>query len=490
MAKDRSGKFHPVKGKPSGAGKEEGLGLRESITPEELEQDLKMTDKYTKGPDKLEESVHMLHPNRNTSKKEEQRKLVSEQQEGAGNKSMQQTFTQHATDVQIEEISTPVSKERLQQLSAFEAPVCISIYIPTHQSNWEATERYDVIAFKNHLQDAMKTLREQGLDELELERILEPGFEVLRDDSFWKELDGGLAFFIADGFFSYIKLPATVEEKMTIGHRFLLSPLLLFQERLVRHFFILVISKKQAKLFRADQWQITAIEVPELPRGVEDVIHFEEKDDQQLFRTGGRGGTGGANFHGIGSGKPDEKENLAIYFHEVDETLRKEVLNTETAPLLLAGIDYMMALYSQTAKYKHVWPETLNGSHEFENVTEMYKQAMPIMKAYFEEPKITALERFGNKSGTSLTSTDVTEIIPAAFYGRVDTLFVQQGASIHGTFDEANNQLQLADNTNDKAQEDLLDKVVMQTALKEGDVIILDKNEMPEQATLAAIMRY
>lgn len=60
------GKDH--RGQPSGTNKEEGLGLRPTISPEDIEQDQQMTEKYTTGEDELADNVREMHPNRNTDK--------------------------------------------------------------------------------------------------------------------------------------------------------------------------------------------------------------------------------------------------------------------------------------------------------------------------------------------------------------------------------------------------------------------------------------
>ncbi len=70
MGKDQNEVFHPGKGKPSGANKEEGLGLQ-ATGPEKMEEYLEITDKYTTGKDELAPGVPVKHPNRNTSKSEE-----------------------------------------------------------------------------------------------------------------------------------------------------------------------------------------------------------------------------------------------------------------------------------------------------------------------------------------------------------------------------------------------------------------------------------
>ncbi|GEO07956.1 hypothetical protein [Segetibacter aerophilus] len=69
MSKDQNGTFHPGKGKPSGANKEEGLGFQ-ATPPEKMEEYLEITDRYTDGADQLAEDVPVRHPNRNTSKGE------------------------------------------------------------------------------------------------------------------------------------------------------------------------------------------------------------------------------------------------------------------------------------------------------------------------------------------------------------------------------------------------------------------------------------
>jgi hypothetical protein len=69
MGKDENGTFHPGKGKPSGANKEEGLGLQ-GTPPEKMDEYLDITERYTNGDDQLAEDVPVRHPNRNTSKGE------------------------------------------------------------------------------------------------------------------------------------------------------------------------------------------------------------------------------------------------------------------------------------------------------------------------------------------------------------------------------------------------------------------------------------
>jgi hypothetical protein len=486
MGKDRSGKFHPKKGKPSG-NKEEGLGVSSVLDPESVKKNLEISDKYTIGADTLDPSVHMLHPNRNTQKKIQQ----SEEQDdnNSSDKTIREKLNDDIVETVIDELPYQLSKEAFAELANHTSEVAMSIFIPTHKGGVEVNEQQDIIIYKNALQEAEKLLKEKKIDELQILKLLKPGYDLLRKDKFWYNQNKGLALFISDNHFKYIKLPFEPKEEILLNNSFLvapLAPILLSNE----YFYLLVMSKKQAKLFRADKFGIEAINVPGLPEGVDDVVHFEEKEDQKLFRTGGRGGTGGANFHGIGAGKPDEKKNIELYLEEVDDTIWKEVLHNETVPLLLAGIEYMIPIYRSVSDYNFVWQDAIaKGALEHENSNVLYEMAMEKMKPYFDQKLEKAKNEYGNKSAGSLTTSIATEVIPACYYGQVDTLFVQKDAHIWGRFDKENNKLEIH-NEHVEGDDCMIDKAVIQTILNSGNAFLLPAEEMPVQSKVAAILRY
>jgi hypothetical protein len=79
--------------------------------------------------------------------------------------------------------------------------------------------------------------------------------------------------------------------------------------------------------------------------------------------------------------------------------------------------------------------------------------------------------------------------VPASYYGRIAHLFVQKGAHLWGTFNEMSNELQLHDGDGDGG-ESLIDNAVVRTLMTGGDVYIVDKDDMPADAPLAAVFRY
>lgn len=489
MGKDREGKFHPRKGKPSGQLRE-GPRVVQPVDTSSFEERLQIADKYTDGDEMPAPNIHVRHPNRNVDKREERQRTKETQRfNSSANKSVSETFVADRADSDARELPAMLTKEQFAELANLQRDQCISVYMSTTgTSSVEASKQKDFIGFKNKLQQLTALLKDRDVEQSQIERLLKPGYDLLRKEEFWSSLTQGLAVFIAHGYFRYIRLPLTPKDELVINASFYLTPLIpVMTSR--DYFYALVLSKKQAKLYRADAFGMQYISVPGMPKGVDDVVHFEEKDDLDLFRTDTSGAGAGANYHGVGAGRPDMKTNIASYFDEVDETLWKEVLRDEKVPLLLVGVEYLIPIYKQVAKYKPIWDEALTGNHEYEDTGSLYLQARMKMEPYFQERVNKALTIYGNQSATQLTSSVAADVIPAAHYGRVSQLFVLKDEHIWGTFDEMNNILTIH-NTQEEGDECLVDKAVIKTLLTGGEVFVLPAEKMPVKSKLAALMRY
>ncbi|HEY8898500.1 MAG TPA: hypothetical protein VIM79_26915, partial [Niastella sp.] len=193
MGKDREGKFHPLKGKPSGANKSE---------PE------------------IPDDLPKRHPNRNTSKGSDNSTTNATQ-----NKSRNVPFNEEFTKTEPEELPGILTKEAFVELAGYEKPPCISILLPTHKAGVAVNEQADLLAFKSALQEVEKMLTEKGTEQIVIKRMLKPGYDLIREEGFWRSLNNGLAVFIADGFFKYVKLSAPLVPHIHINTAFYVSPL-------------------------------------------------------------------------------------------------------------------------------------------------------------------------------------------------------------------------------------------------------------------------
>lgn len=481
MAKDRSGGFHPTKGKPSG-GRPEGLGVS-TAPPEEIEEFLDRTDQYVQDDETLDPTVPVRHPNRRT---------------GGGNGSSRKpnlrgsdTTIEMATapDVETEPEQLPdlPDKELFAELAGFQSDCCVTIYLPTHQAGVEVNEKHDAILLKNTLKDVAAQLAGQGIETARIEQLLTPAYGLLQQDRFWGRMEKGLAIFIADGYFKYLKMRVAPQHEAVCQKRFYMTPLIPALA-CKTYFYLLVINKQKCKLFRADAFGMEPIEVPGLPDEMLDVKRLSDKD-ASTFRAGVSSGSGGANFHGMGGGNPDHKDTIAVYFEAVDDIIYKEVLHAENVPLLLAGVEYLIPIYRSVSDYHNICPESLTGSHEHDELHHLYAQAREIMQPYFDQGLDKALTIYANQSASPLSSSVIDDVIPAAYYGRISHLFIQKGTHIHGQFDEMNAKLDMQESGQESA-EDLADMAVIKTLTQGGDVYLLPEERMPAPSPMAAVFRY
>lgn len=482
MGKDQSGGFHPPKGKPSAINKVEGMGV--STTPSEnIEEFLDRDSTYMEDDMTLDPSIPVRHPNRNTSKGENNFKAKVNTPES--DKTVELTVAEDVK-TEIEELPGVLTKEIFIELATFRSSCCATVFMPTHQSGVEVNEKQDLILFKNALQDLSKKLSEKQIPVSVIEKMLTPGYELLKDDTFWNSLHKGLAVFISEGYFKYIRMPVAPVFEVICNHQFYVSPLvpvLACKE----YFYLLVINKQKCKLFRADQFGMEFVPVADLPESMEDVKRLSQKDASTVRV--GSSTAGGANFHGMGGGNPDDKTNIAVYFEYVDDILFKEIFNKENVPLVLAGVEYLIPIYKSVCDYHNVCNEALTGSHEHDDKNELYEKARELMLPYFKQPLTKALTIYANQSATELTSFIPAEIIPAAYYGRISHIFIQKKVHSWGTFDENTGEISIHDEQGQES-EDLVDMALIKTMMTGGEVFLLEKEEMPAASPMAAVFRY
>jgi hypothetical protein len=481
MGKDRSGKYHPGKGKPTGINKEEGLGIQ-ATDPDKMDEYLEITEKYTDG-EKVAPGVRVRHPNRNTSKGEDSFKAKENLEES--DKAKDNSHNREVSTTPVEELPGILTKELFAQIAAYRSSFCISIYCDTHTAGEEVNERFDTTAFKNILQGIEKKLVEKNVSPTSIEKLVKPGFDLIRDDEFWLNLSPGLAVFIAEDYWKFIKMPVAPGNDVVFDSSFFVSPLLPIIIS-PEYYYLLVISKKRIKLFRGNKFGIEFISVPDLPESMPEVTGDVEKN-RTTWRTGG-GATGGANFHGAGE-DVDHKTEIASYLEAVDDVLYKQIFNKENAPLLLAGVEYLIPIYRSVCDYHNVCKEALTGSYEHHTGSALHEEAIKVMTTFFNQAKNKAKELFANNIATPLTSSMVHTVIPACYYGRVSHLFVRKGAHLPGLFDELNNKLQIHEKQEENS-EDLIDNAVEKAFLSGSEVFLVEAAEMPSEGDIAAVFRY
>jgi hypothetical protein len=195
-------------------------------------------------------------------------------------------------------------------------------------------------------------------------------------------------------------------------------------------------------------------------------------------------------FHGHGSREDNLKAEIVQFFNLADKALLKHM--DRDAPVVLAGVEYLLPRYHETTEHPKVLEEGLTGNADGLSAEELRDAAWEIVEPLFLEDRRRAAERYSDLQGSGRASSRYQEILPAAHDGRIDTLFVARGVRLWGTYDaqgrEARHQSNQTEQTN--GSEDLLDLAAVQTFLNGGTVYAVPQQEIPDGQAMAAIFRY
>lgn len=374
-----------------------------------------------------------------------------------------------------------LSRDELKTLIEKSEGACVSIFMPTHRAGVKAQQ--NPIRFKNLLRKAEEQLIAGGLRSIEVTGLLEPAQKFLWDDSFWRQ-GNGLAMFLSPKVFRYYRLPFDIEELVVVADRFHIKPFLR-QLNGDGRFYVLALSQNEVRLFEGTRNIVNEINPEGVPRSLAEALKYDDPEKQLQSHSGTP--AGGAIFHGHAV-TDDAKINILRYFHKIDDGLR-ELLREERAPLLLAAVEYLFPIYKEANSYPCLMEDGVKGNPESMSAGELHERAWAVVQPYFQKKQKEAVAQYKQLTGTGRTSKEIKEAVPAAYYGRIDLLFVAAGLQQWGAFNPDTNEVKLHQEA-EPGDEDLLDFIAVQTILNGGTVYAVEPGEVPENAPLAAIFRY
>lgn len=367
----------------------------------------------------------------------------------------------------------------------------VSIFLPTHERGSETQQ--DPIRLSNLLDEAERSLKGSGSGR-EAGDLLKPARDLLKDDDFWLHQGLGLALFLAPDGLRMFRLPIELREKVVVSDRFHVKPLLPLLTGDGR-FHVLALSQGRVRLLEASRDACRELDLHDVPASLRDVVGYDWEERSLQFHSAaagarvGAGGGPGVVFHGHGSAKDDTKPELRKYVHAVDRGVMR-LLQDRSRPLVLAAVDYVAAMYRQETKYPNVVEGVVEGNPDRRSANELRDEAWKLVEPQFQAARDAATSRYRELGGgkTGHTSDELETVVPAAFAGRVQTLFVARDVEQWGRYDPETTQLTLH-GKRAADDDDLLDVAAAETLVRDGDIYALDAEDMPGSA-IAAVFRY
>lgn len=379
------------------------------------------------------------------------------------------------------------SKSELRVLAEARLGWHVSLYMPFYSPGLEAQQ--NPIRLRNLLNTAEEQLISSGLRGPEARDLLAPARRLVTDSPFWRYQSEGLAVFCAEDWFHSYRLPLRFAELVVVADRFHVKPLLPLLSG-DGHFYVLALSQNEIRLLEGSRSSVAALELEEVPESLSEALKWDDPERQLQFHTGTGERTNGraAIFHGHGVGTGDAKTNILRYFQQVDDGICR-ILAEDPAPLVLAGVDYLLPIYRSASEHPNLVEAAITGNPEELSDAELHQAAWQLVQPLFAQAEEAAAARYRRLAGTGLAITGLDEVLVAAHHGRVDTLFVALGRQRWGRFDDTSQRSELREEP-EPGDEDLLDLAAVQTLLQGGTIYVVEPDQIPAAADVAAILRY
>jgi release factor family 3 len=379
----------------------------------------------------------------------------------------------------------------LEVLVACEKRPAISIYMPTHLSGREV--RQDAIRLRNLLNAATKRLGAEHRPP-EIAELLDPARRLVDDEEFWRYQERGLAVFMAPGFHRVHKLPVAVAEDVFVGAHFCIRPLLPLAHPEAR-FWVLTISASRTRLYHGSRWNFDELPGIDLPQGIREI--YDESVYQEAHKASPvgqpqRGPAGLAKAQALGDA-PEElrKTQLSELLRRIANAV-EPVMKRQPAPVILVAHPEIQGHFRDIAKWKEMLPEGIQENPDALSPQEMHRKACELVAPSEEKVRAEALGRLGSMLGTGNNGKATAvpeEIVKAARYGRIDRLFLSDGGPLWGWFDERHDRI-VAHRDPAPGDDDLLDYAAVMTLRQGGNVIVVERAQLPPTGPAAAILRY
>ncbi len=360
-----------------------------------------------------------------------------------------------------------------------EAP-CISLYTPTGAG----AAKGEFARLLELLRTAKAGLADASMTIEKAEEQLKSQWPLVEQNAAAHKNARGRAVFMAGNFFACHHLAEPVAERAVIGRVFFLRPLLPVMGASGR-FFLLAMSQKHVALFEAWRDGIHKLNIEMVPASLHEDLEGQEFERQSQFHSAAPKSTGkrGSVFYGTDI---NQKERILHFLRTVDRTVAR-LLKGQSAPLVVAALEYLFPLYKTANTYPHLLENGVAGNPDVLAPDALHAASWKLVESHLEEAKVSALDMYKKLVNTERTSSNLREILVAAERERIRYLFVPPSGEQWGSF--VLPETVHLHSQQEPGDDELLNLAAVLTLRHEGPVYVVPPEELREGAPLAAVFR-
>ncbi len=378
--------------------------------------------------------------------------------------------------------------QEYEQLLENPRPTAVSICVPTDSLNPDP--RTNSIAFKNLISTASSWLKQLDSATTTLLSLETASENLLADELFWKEQAESFVVLVAGDQVKSFKLTKKHPQLVMVNNHYYIVPFIseLTQEST---FYVLELDKEKTKVWRGSKNTFEAIEVPNLPRSIEEVTGTETGERHLQFHTGTDApgsGKRAAMYHGSSSWKDDKDRYLERFLKAVDSAMI-DFLNQRDQPLLLSGVEEATVIFQNLSNCKNLQipalPKIPDPTHKEKTLHQLSWELVSERLQEHLRQVVTAFE----ETVPAKRAAVFPDVLRQAAQGKVDTLLIAENTHVWGLFDS-----KLLTTAIDQVQQptssELLNVAARLTLMNSGKVVVLPREKIPEQKEALAILRY
>ncbi len=381
-----------------------------------------------------------------------------------------------------------ISQQEFEKLAQTKNEICVSIFIPTERGGKEVLEGKDSTHLKSQWQQTEKELEKKGVSAEKISKMAKPVMDLVNDRDFWRHQSDGLAVFVSENFFEKYTLPVKFATYRYISKEFYVKPLVPAFSGDGR-FYILALQLQEVKLYEATKYSVGEVYVEDLtPSRLEDRVGYDYEPKTLQHKTI-KANSGKTQMHGHNAADREDKNEILRFFRAVDKGLHT-ILHDENVPLVVYCQDHLFPIYQEANTYSNLFDKVINGNPSDTDMLGAHDKALKTIESYLRKEERDKLDKYNELNKTENTTSMVGDIIPAAYEGKIDTLFLENREEIWGSYDEKNMSVKV-----DEAQYDSNTSLMNLAAAKVietgGKVFLIESAFMPEkESKMNALLRY
>jgi hypothetical protein len=384
------------------------------------------------------------------------------------------------------------SLEEFKALAHVKGETCVSLYLPTSPLGRSA--KVNRTAFKDLAKEALSQLKEAGIGKVEItafagqfDRLagVEPNVQdqdkVRKQqhakpdpvDSFWHYQANGLAVLATSGAMRTLRLPNSPKPLAEVADRFHLTPLIRAMTS-PHDVYVLALAKESVRLAHAfANFPPERLQVPGLPANAEQATRRPS-----VHVRAPRGHL--QNLEG-------EKVLLQQYVRKVEQAVHGVLAGRNTA-LVLAAAEPLASMFRSVNTYPGPAHEMIEGNPDQTTDAELEDAAIPILDRLYSRDLAAVIARY-DELKPRLATTDVSYAAHAATAGAIDQLLVDLDAVVPGLVSDVDGSVTYAA-SDDAETYSVVDEVARRALYTGARVMGARREELPDRAPLAAILRY